>query len=247
MIYYKYIIYLLSVLTIFNAESYFDDEYRIEMIFIEYNEVLLDDEAFTEGLYYPDESVINLQSKNLFINKNDINNNDRLNSLTDALSGIKINNSRSEWFNKNNDLQSLNIIHQNLKYRKGISIIDRVSWIQPITSFNNAKYVYYQNPLIGTYIKLYKSRYLHLNIKSFVGDLSKDNKELVLDEYINSSSYTVTNDSYDDKIKNKKISLKKDNNLIHFIDEEMRLFNEEIYFLDHPRFGIFLNIKKINP
>ena len=141
MIYYKYIIYLLSVLTIFNAESYFDDEYRIEMIFIEYNEVLLDDEAFTEGLYYPDESVINLQSKNLFINKNDINKNDRLNSLTDALSGIKINNSRSEWFKKNNDLQSLNIIHQNLKYRKGISIIDQVSWIQPITSFNNAKYV----------------------------------------------------------------------------------------------------------
>ena len=29
------------------------------------------------------------------------------------------------------------------------------------------------------------------------------------------------------RIKNKS---KKDNNLIHFIDEEMRLFNEEIYF-----------------
>ena len=164
MICYKKLIYLFVLTISLNIESNTNIEYSIEMIFIEYEDVLIDDERFNEVFDNPDESIINIKSKDIRLNKKAFLIENKSDPLKDALSNIKIDyksinknkpvtkNSKADWFYKNNQLDVLETIYKNLKYRKGVKAIDKVSWKQPITSYEDAKYVYYQNSKIGTYI-----------------------------------------------------------------------------------------------
>ena len=275
MIYYKKIIYLLALSATLNIESNTNIEYSIEMIFVEYEDVLSDDEQFNEVFNSPDESIINIKSKEILLNKKAFLYENEPNPLQDALSNIKIDykpvdenkpvakNSKSDWFYKNDQLDILETIYKNLRYRKGVKAIDKVSWNQPITSYDDAKFVYYQNSKIGTYIKFYESRYLHASIKSFVGNLSHNIIQADRDKYINNIAPDVSESlsnkhlkkielSYFEEnsyIKDKEVKLSNSNNndeIIYYIDENMRLFDKKIYFLDHPKFGIFISLKKIN-
>ena len=275
MIYCKKIIYLLALSATLNIESNTNIEYSIEMIFVEYEDVLSDDEQFNEVFNSPDESIINIKSKEILLNKKAFLYENEPNPLQDALSNIKIDykpldenksvviNSKSDWFYKNDQLDILETIYKNLRYRKGVKAIDKVSWNQPITSYDDAKFVYYQNSKIGTYIKFYESRYLHASIKSFVGNLSHNIIQADRDKYINNIAPDVSeslNNKHLEKIelsyfeensyiKDKEVKLSNSNNndeIIYYIDENMRLFDKKIYFLDHPKFGIFISLKKIN-
>ncbi|EJP72642.1 MAG: hypothetical protein NT02SARS_1058 [SAR86 cluster bacterium SAR86B] len=275
MIYYKKIIYLLALSAALNIESNTNIEYSIEMIFVEYEDVLSDDEQFNEVFNIPDESIINIKSKEILLNKKAFLYENEPNPLQDALSNIKIDykplnenkpvvkNSKSDWFYKNEQLDILETIYKNLRYRKGVKAIDKVSWNQPITSYDDAKFVYYQNSKIGTYIKFYESRYLHASIKSFVGNLSHNVIQVDRDKYIKNIAPDVTESlsnkhlkkielSYFEEnsyIENKEVKISNSNNneeIIYYIDENMRLFDKRIYFLDHPKFGIFISLKKIN-
>ena len=275
MIYYKKLIYLLTLSVALNIESNTNIEYSIEMIFVEYEDVLSDDEQFNEVFNSPDESIINIKSKEILLNKKAFLYENEPNPLQDALSNIKIDykpldenksvvkNSKSDWFYKNDRLDILETIYKNLRYRKGVKAIDKVSWNQPITSYDDAKFVYYQNSKIGTYIKFYESRYLHASIKSFVGNLSHNIIQADRDKYINNIAPDVSESlsnkhlkkielSYFEEnsyIENKEVKISNSNNneeIIYYIDENMRLFDKRIYFLDHPRFGIFISLKKIN-
>ena len=275
MIYYKKLIYLLTLSVALNIESNTNIEYSIEMIFVEYEDVLSDDEQFNEVFNSPDESIINIKSKEILLNKKAFLYENEPNPLQDALSNIKIDykpldenksvvkNSKSDWFYKNDQLDILETIYKNLKYRKGVKAIDKVSWNQPITSYDDAKFVYYQNSKIGTYIKFYESRYLHASIKSFVGNLSHNIIQADRDKYINNIAPDVSESlsnkhlkkielSYFEEnsyIKDKEVKLSNSNNndeIIYYIDENIRLFDKKIYFLDHPKFGIFISLKKIN-
>ena len=275
MIYYKKLIYLLTLSAALNIESNTNIEYSIEMIFVEYEDVLSDDEQFNEVFNSPDESIINIKSKEILLNKKAFLYENEPNPLQDALSNIKIDykpldenksvvkNSKSDWFYKNDQLDILETIYKNLRYRKGVKAIDKVSWNQPITSYDDAKFVYYQNSKIGTYIKFYESRYLHASIKSFVGNLSHNIIQADRDKYINNIAPDVSESlsnkhlkkielSYFEEnsyIENKEVKITNSNNndeIIYYIDENMRLFDKRIYFLDHPKFGIFISLKKIN-
>jgi len=273
MIYYKKLIYLFVLTISLNIESN-NIEYSIEMIFIEYENVLIDDERFNEVFDNPDESIINIKSKDIRLNKKAFLIKNKQDPLKDALSNIKIDyksiknrpvtkNSKDDWFYKNNKLDVLETIYKNLKYRKGVKAIDKVSWKQPITSYEDAKYAYYQNSKIGTYIKFYESRYLHADIKSFIGDLSNNNIEIDKNNYINNIVPDISENidknelpkielTYFEEntfINNEQVEItntNKNDEIIFFIDENMRLFDKNIYFLDHPKFGIFISLKKTN-
>ena len=274
MIYYKKLIYLFVLIISINIESNTNIEYSIEMIFIEYEDVLIDDERFNEVFDNPDESIINIKSKDIRLNKKAFLIESKEDPLKDALSNIKIDyksiknkpvtkNSKDDWFYKNNKLDVLETIYKNLKYRKGVKAIDKVSWKQPITSYEDAKYAYYQNSKIGTYIKFYESRYLHADIKSFIGDLSNNNIEIDKNNYINNIVPDISENidknelpkielTYFEEntfINNEQVGItntNKNDEIIFFIDENMRLFDKNIYFLDHPKFGIFMSLKKTN-
>ena len=275
MIYYKKLIYLFVLIISINIESNTNIEYSIEMIFIEYEDVLIDDERFNEVFDNPDESIINIKSKDIRLNKKAFLIENKQDPLKVALSNIKIDykstnknksatkNSKNDWFYKNNQLDVLETIYKNLKYRKGVKAIDKVSWKQPITSYEDAKYAYYQNSKIGTYIKFYESRYLHADIKSFIGDLSNNNIEIDKNDYINNIVPDISENidknelpkielTYFEEntfINNEQVEItntNKNDEIIFFIDENMRLFDKNIYFLDHPKFGIFMSLKKTN-
>ena len=275
MIYYKKLIYLLVLTISFNIESNTSIEYSIEMIFIEYENALVDDERFNEVFNNPDESIINIKSKDIRLNKKAFLIENKPDPLKDALSNIKIDYkssnknkpvttySKTDWFYKNDQLDVLETIYKNLKYRKGVKAIDKVSWKQPITSYKDAKYVYYQNSKIGTYIKFYESRYLHANIKSFIGDLSNNNIEIDKDNYINNIAPDISKNVVNKEISKIEVSYYEENSyinnerveitntikndeIIYYIDENMRLFDKNIYFFDHPKFGIFMSLKKTN-
>jgi len=245
MIYYKKLIYLFVLTISLNIESNTNIEYSIEMIFIEYEDVLIDDERFNEVFDNPDESIINIKSKDIRLNKKAF----LIENKSDPL--------------KNNQLDVLETIYKNLKYRKGVKAIDKVSWKQPITSYEDAKYAYYQNSKIGTYIKFYESRYLHADIKSFIGDLSNSSIEIDKNNYINNIApdisenvvkqelpkIEVTYFEENSYINNEQVEItntSKNDEIIYYIDENMRLFDKNIYFLDHPKFGIFMSLKKTN-
>ena len=69
------------------------------------------------------------------------------------------------------------------------------------------------------YIKTYKSRYLHLDVKAYlengVNDLGTNNEQSNLENIF------------------------KD----YFIDQEIRVFPNEVYYFDHPKFGVVISIK----
>ena len=275
MIYYKKLIYLLALSVSLNIESSSNNEYSIEMIFIEYLDVLSDDEEFNEVFYKPDESIINIRSKQINLNKKAFLYENKSDPLKDALANINIDYksinknetinkiSKAEWFYKNDRLDVLETIYKNLSYRKGVKAIDKVSWKQPITTYQDAKYIYYQNSKIGTYVKFYESRYLHANIKSFIGDLSSENIQLNKDKYINNITPETSKNldkknapkieltyfeenSYINNEQIETININENEEIIYFIDENIRLFDKNIYFFDHPKFGIFMSLKKTN-
>ena len=59
--------------------------------------------------------------------------------------------------------------------------------------------------------------------------------------------FILTGEASGDKLASTVIEkIQKGNNDIKiFIDEEHRIFNEEIYLFDHPEFGILFSINKI--
>ena len=110
---------------------------------------------------------------------------------------------------------------------------------------------------------MYKKRYLHAEIKAFIGTNNKNIKIMPVETHIkelekriyknnkNISNYDL-NITYPDNIENIVITKNNENNesiddsdLNIYIDEEKRIFNEEVYLFDHPNFGIILSVNKI--
>ena len=92
----------------------------------------------------------------------------------------------------------------NPKYK----LVDSKSWIQNITDINSSKFLHYLNKDYGFYIKFYKKRFMHIDIKSFLNNNKFGEKSL-------------------------------------YINEEKRIFNEEVHFFDHPHFGLVISIEEI--
>ena len=116
---------------------------------------------------------------------------------------------------------------------------------------------------------------MHAELKSYLGFLDKKNNNLDLntDKYIeeldakafsksnindidldinlslnkNNEFVEITSTPTPNKKNNLgAISQNKSEALIYFIDEDRRLFNEEIHYFDHPMFGVLISISKIN-
>ena len=90
-------------------------------------------------------------------------------------------------------------------------LIDSKSWIQTIPEYDYSKYLTYQSQNnYGFLIKFYKKRFMHIDLKAYLGNLDA---------------------------RNSKINI--------FIDEEKRIFNDEIHFFDHPYFGVVVAISEV--
>ena len=257
-------------------------EYEIEVIIFQHNNVETN-ENFDQIFVSPSSESISFYDPKLQINKNaylleskenffnrlfkDFNpktNNNNL--ITDNNDNSKISNPKN-WYRKTNNLDVLQKLNNKLKTNNKYKLLGSFRWIQNIDYKNNARYLFYEDidKEYGLFLKLYRSRFLHADVKTFLGVIDKEPIDVTKDE-INKFEKKLleVNRKEVNKINgNLKIKLNKPNNFVElnsdkimppnkkskeiniFIDEQRRIFNEEIHYFDHPMFGLILSIKEI--
>tara|TARA_B100000989_G_scaffold290055_1_gene262714 strand:- start:154 stop:798 length:645 start_codon:yes stop_codon:yes gene_type:complete len=207
---------ILIFLFIINA-SYAEEIYKVEVIFIRFNDVVTD-EKFIKNLNFTPKSIEELKENEIelipqkFID-NVLSSVDLLDLDINEIQIIadeEVNTSITEAYNlyKYENLENLDFLTGRLRWRDNIEILDSISWYQPVKSKNEYTFHFSDKNNISFYLNLYQSRYLHLNLKAFFGkhDLDKEIKE--------------------------------------FIDEDRRVKNSEINYFDHPSMGVIVKIDK---
>ena len=280
---YKLTILIIIQSSMMLAESIIDfKEYEIEIIIFK-NLNISSDEIFNNELTTPKESILSFQKPDLKINKNtfDIkfedgffssllrntkpfNEDINLSKIED--NKVKAPNPKS-WYRKNNNLKTLAKLNNKLLKNGNYEVLDSFSWIQNIEDKNNAIYLHHEelNKKYGFFLKFYKSRFIHTELKAYLGllGLTEINEaKLYVDKY---DKKLLSLKSKDNKISNIKINLNNTNEFVDilkdtkvstndypsvneikiFIDEKKRIFNNEIHYFDHPYFGVVIAINEI--
>ena len=272
---------LFILLLTFNLSSNDEvfDEYRIEFIIFEH-QLKSNEEILSSELIIPGKEFINFQNPDLQINITAVQNSikSRISEFQEVFQNIKPAISKSsnkketsnssnpkEWFRKNSSLDTLKKLNLKLNRSSKYNVIDSYSWTQNIESELESKYLHYRNNLYGVYIKFYRNRFLHIDLKSYLGNLDEEytdvtndylndyksirrDKKLVSDNNLTINLKLNKKNDYvliDRISKNLEINEKSDEIINVYIDEEKRLFNNEIHYFDHPSFGIVISISKI--
>ena len=211
----KYFRLSLIIIALFNyqyikAENV--DEYKIEIVLFKFNKVLTD-ELFDINLNEPDlNETIEFYDNEIKINKSKYSKFENISTYIKTIVENEFDKSDiqhpSIWYRDSDDLKILKKFNNNIGRNNDLKLLGHHSWIQNIPEYDESKYLRFKNTDYGFYLKLYKKRFLHLDLKTFIKD-------------------------------------KRNSDIQIFIDKEHRIFNEEIYFFDHPAFGILFTINKI--
>ncbi len=170
------------------------------------------------------------------------------------------------WFNENKSLTKLETFKRRIERRSDYELIDSGSWVQGVFDINSSKFVNVISNELNLYIKTYKERYLHLDVLGML-----DSQTIELSENANGikeikrKAYTALLNETDVKDVNISIDIntlfegdiktieqypldeiisKSSATLI--IDEDRRVFNEQVHYFDHPQFGIMIYLKKLS-
>ena len=262
-----------------------NETYSVEIVVFEQLEIIGNEELESQKLSIEGINTITLQDKleislneKSIINSFDFEENEfsvdmmpinEANTNNKELSGltnIKINSQidESKWFEKKSKLDQLNNIYRRLDRRKEYKILHKESWIQPALSKENAPYIHEIFDNNGLLIKLYKSRYLHLDVIAYLeGNLSSNKDKKI----INKIKLDALKDSIPDEIKDYDIKIntkifKKDeivkpkinteeafseplirlDEVKYLLKEERRIFKNEVHYFDHPKIGIIVSV-----
>ena len=278
-------IFLISIL-IHNTNAYDDldlKEYEIEIIIFKYSQSSTN-ETFDAEFIAPADKVLKFYNPSLKINSDLYKTQYKENFFNKLLKGFKLDpkkqntyiekaNKRTKvsnpkkWYRKSNNLDVLKKLHSKLEKNNEYEVLDSFKWIQNIDSKDDSKFLFHENVIkeYGIFLKLYRSRFLHVDIKSYLGVASNkinDTTEEKIQKYeskiLKSNQTNKTNISTNLKINlnepNSYIDISKDEDDLKiesseiiniFIDEERRIFNEEIHYFDHPKFGIILSLNDV--
>ena len=170
------------------------------------------------------------------------------------------------WFEKQVNLNQLDNIYRRLDRRQEYKILHKQSWRQPALEKESAPFVHEIFENNGFLIKLYKSRYLHLEVMAYIdGDLkSALNEDLIKEikfEALQSSiPKDITNHSIEiDKelinlpqifipnfkmLKNSTTSSQKIEvgEVKYLLSEQRRIFKNESHYFDHPKIGVIISV-----
>ena len=173
------------------------------------------------------------------------------------------------WFRKNNNLEALKKINNKLKITESYEVLDSYSWIQNIPISSESVFLFEENrdKNYGYYLKFYRNRFMHIDLKAYLGIQKIKHKNEGL-KYIDSYEEKIINKERDgDESININLNLNKKNNytildkdiksldirskssnkekINIFIEEEKRIFNNEIHYFDHPSFGVIISIQEV--
>jgi hypothetical protein len=261
------------------------DSYQIELLIFKHNNNN-ESEVFTDQFIKPQGEHIGFRDVDLYMNKGSFDIKQTNNFFQQLLSNISIDKKKPietqspriktnprKWFRKSDNLEKLKKFKSKLEASGDFIFLDSMSWQQNIPYKDESKYLTFNNGDYGFYLNLYRNRYLHADLKSYLGFVDKKNNNLDLntDKYIEElAAKTFSKSNINDIDLDINLSLNKNNEfveitstpnrkqnsetisqnkseaLIYFIDEDRRLFNEEIHYFDHPMFGVLISISKIN-
>jgi hypothetical protein len=257
-------------------------EYQIELIIFQYSNTNTD-EVFQNEFKAPQGRILNFYNPNLQLNKKSFNVKTQENFFTNLFKNIRPMNTRDRkinedktnikvanpksWYRKDNNLQILAKLNDRLSRNTNYRLLDSFSWIQNIENEDNSSYLYHEDfgKKYGFFLKFYRSRFLHTDLKAYMGLLNlseTDTTESYIDKYdkkfLEVSSTKNLKNNIEIKLNNKNdfvdinSNKKSEKNEIlttekikWFIDEDKRIFNKEIHYFDHPYFGIVISVNEI--
>ena len=186
--FHKILIFLSLIINTIEAE----DIYKVEVIIIKFKDVIID-EKFNNNLDFSP-TVINKLKENeiILIPEKFIDNTLISSDLLDIeIETIKNDNNLmnekeiKKYFElyEYSDIENLNFLIGRLRWRENIEILNSLSWYQPLEEQDEYTYHYDQENNLSLYLNIYESRYLHLNLKAFIGKLNFDeNITIFIDE-----------------------------------------------------------------
>ena len=171
-----------------------------------------------------------------------------------------------KWFESSDQLKELNNIYRRLNRRNEYKVLHKISWIQPALPDEETPYVHEIFDTHGLLIRLYQSRYLHLDLIGYMnGNLeSNENEEQIelikftalqrsIPEDVVQIDIPVSSDllyleSIPEKIEitgeiTKEQAPKITEGMVEYIlREDRRVFQNESHFFDHPKMGIIVSV-----
>ena len=283
MTFYKTALLIIVQSSLLMAEDSLDfKEYQIELIIFQYSNTNTD-EVFQNEFKAPQGRILNFYNPNLQLNKKSFNVKTQENFFTNLFKNIRPMNTRDRkikedktnikvanpksWYRKDNNLQILAKLNDRLSRNTNYRLLDSFSWIQNIENEDNSSYLYHEdfNKKYGFFLKFYRSRFLHTDLKAYMGLLNlseTDTTESYIDKYdkklLEVSSTKNLKNNIEIKLNNKNdfvdinINKKTEKNEIltsekikWFINEDKRIFNKEIHYFYHPYFGIIISVNEI--
>ena len=277
------ILFILSLSSI--AQSKIQDEYIVEVIVFEQLEIIGNETLQPKNLNLEEINTITLLDKpEIVLNKKTIlqsfdyedtellidqliiekNKNEQRQATDTSVSGKIIN--ESKWYEKEQNLKQLDNIYRRLDRRKEYRILHKLSWLQPALGKGDAPFVHEIFDDNGFLIKLYKGRYLHLDVITYLqGNLRTDSnqdliKEIKFDALKSSIPENVTNHSIEigaetissDEIYKSDPEITQDrtdepkpievSKVKYLLAEERRIFKNESHYFDHPKIGVIISV-----
>ena len=280
MTYFKKI--LILFFSVQSTGSTLSTTYNIELIIFEHKEVMIN-EVFETNLNIEEDEVLKFRTVDLFYNKSSFNIEKNESFFSKLFADLKINRGNlekepvlkkafnpKEWFRKKSRLTTLKKYEANIIKSNKYKHLESISWKQNIPSKNDSRFLEYENEYqdYGFLIKLYKERFLHVDLKAYLGSLSNqatlesDYTKLYIDSFKPTLDLDNKNISHDIKLKlNKKNNYEKlnidvnsqslqnkerDAEIKIYINENRRIFDNDVHYFDHPRFGVILHISEDN-
>ncbi len=260
-------IYIVEIVVFEQLEIIGNEELESQKLSIEgINTITLQDKL---EISLNEKSIINsfdFEENEFSVDMMPINETNTNNKESSGLTNIKTNSQidESKWFEKKSKLDQLNNIYRRLDRRKEYKILHKESWIQPALSKENAPYIHEIFDNNGLLIKLYKSRYLHLDVIAYLeGDLSSNKDKKI----INKIKLDALKDSIPDEIKDYEIKINTKifekgeivkpkintkeafseplirlDEVKYLLKEERRIFKNEVHYFDHPKIGIIVSV-----
>tara|TARA_Y100000741_G_scaffold339558_1_gene300496 strand:+ start:477 stop:1088 length:612 start_codon:yes stop_codon:yes gene_type:complete len=159
-----------------------DQEYKIELLIYKYN-ITKTDESFT--------SLYNIYKDDLItLDKN--NKNSDFSNLSEYIEAIldndliKANSIYPKiWLRDDSVITKLNKLENQLINDKSKTFLESKSWIQTIPKEESSRFIYYSSDDYGFLIKLYKKRFMHIELDSFLkNETNKINKFIQINQRI---------------------------------------------------------------
>jgi len=165
-----------------------NDEYKIEIVIFNFNSILTD-ETFYTNLNKPDiNETIEFYDTYLI---NNVSRYSKFENVSRYISKIikqeyDIAKSiyPSTWYRESDKLKILQNFTNNISDDDNLKLLGHHSWIQNIPEYNKSKYLRFKNDDLdyGFYLKLYKKRFLHLDLKTFINQKGNNDIKIFIDK-----------------------------------------------------------------